>query len=189
MALRALRGISLSCGLERTHSVLHITKPGVLVEDFLVQLERTLRFICRFVCLREVVSETVVLLFPTAGKSEPLGKPFDGDVGHAFLHEAQPEHAATLEPPELVFLRELKFRYRLIEQPHLLVSNPEIVAGVVVFRPELLFDALAELLEDLIETGIGKRTFRLVLVLVDDALGLEDLVGQIGRQIDKRLPS
>ena len=141
-----------------------------------MQLERTLELIRSFVRLREVVSKAVVLLISAAGQSAAFGEPFDGDVRHALLHEAQPEHAATLEPPELVFLRELELRDRLVEKPHLLVGNPEIVASVVVFRPELLFDALAELLEDLIETGIGERAFWLVLVLVEDALGPEDLV-------------
>ena len=77
-----------------------------------------------------------------------------------------PEHAAALEHPVLVLGRELELGDGLVDEPHLLVGDAEVVAGVVVLLAELLVDALLELLEDVGQPGVaevGRRRRRLLL--------------------------
>ena len=67
------------------------------------------------------------------------------------------EHAAALDRAARVLARELKLADGLVDEPHLLVGDAEVVVRLVVLGRELLLDALLELAEDLLEGHLALR--------------------------------
>jgi hypothetical protein len=93
------------------------------------------------------------------GVSSPFLNHFDRELRHALLQEAVAQHGAALEGAPRVLARQLKLADGLVDQPHLLVGDPQVVVGLVVFGGELLLDALLELPKDLLQRhlALGRR--------------------------------
>src|SRR5262245_31263598 len=137
----------LSLRAQLAHLGRDVAERGVLPVELREQVERRGHVARRLVRGGQVVAQALVFLVGAAGRAQALLEPLDRQLGHALLEEADAEHAGALEYPALVFRRQLELGDRLVDEPHLLVGDAEVVARVVVLLAQLFVDALLELLE------------------------------------------
>src|SRR6266581_182067 len=171
-------------GGELADLVRHVPEVGVLPVELGVHAEGAVGLPRGLEGGREVVAQSLVLLVAAAGGLEPLLEPFDGQLGHSLLEETDAEHAAALEDSAVVLGRELELGDRLVDEPHLLVGDPEVVASVVVFLAELLVDPLLELLEYVREPRVSEVRPPECLTLLDHRGLRPEQVAQLGPEVD-----
>ena len=123
------------------------------------------------------------------GQFEALLEMPDRGFGIVSFHFAQPEHGERVRRAGAgaVAERDLELRDRLVEKPHLLVRDAEIVMGLHVFRPYQLLHLGAELPQHLVRRNLERLEHvaveRLILFLLREPHFRRELGRQLGREI------
>src|SRR5262245_19997856 len=150
--------------------------------------------------LGQVVAQAGQRRFFFAGRFERRAIPLDRRVGLTALPVAEPEHAARLTVELRSAARGAELLDRVVDEPHFLVGDPEVVVRAEVAAVDLGADVLLEGREDLVDrllrfgfggggghlarrsVGIESRGDRAELVLVEAVVAVGFQLGdRLGR--------
>src|SRR2546425_2895897 len=162
---RAICWLTLLRLPERLDAVGHVAEADVHREHPPVQLARLGALAEPLERAAEPIEHAQSIVVPRGGQVEPAPQDRLGDHVRALFHEARPQRLRRLELPLGRPQRLLQLRDRLVEQPHLLEGDSQVVVRLEVRLVDVLLDALAEAGEHPLEVALLVARRLLVLDL------------------------